>query len=279
MTDSNHEQEIRAWRAARLQKLTAEDGWTTLIGLYWLDPGENTFGCAATNRIVLTCAGLPEHIGTFTVSGHEVRFTADREARVFHAGRPVQSIGPLQDDTVGTPTVLNVGSVSFYLVERSGRLGIRVKDSQAAARVHFKGLEYFPADIKWRMDARVAAYSPPKRISIINVLGLEETMPSPGALMFKVDGKSLRLEAVLEPGERNWFVMFKDQTNGKQSYGAGRFLYVAPPVNGHTRIDFNKSYNPPCAFSAFATCPLAPPQNHLDIAVTAGELKYAGSDH
>lgn len=279
MTDTDYERQILAWRAERLRKLTAEDGWITLVGLYWLEPGENSFGRAESNRIVLDYPGVPENIGSFTVAGSAVRFSSASGAKVLHAGRPVQAIGPLQDDAANAPTVLNVGSLSFYLVERSGRLGIRVKDSRAEARVHFKGLEYFPVDSRWRLAARVVPYAPVKRVAIVNVLGLDETMDSPGALAFEFDGQAYRLDALSEPGERDWFVIFKDLTNGRQTYGAGRFLYVAPPVNGTTVIDFNKSYSPPCSFSAFATCPLPPQQNHLSIAVTAGELKYAGSSH
>lgn len=279
MADAEYEREILAWRAARLKKLTAEDGWTTLVGLFWLDPGDNSFGRAADNRIVMDYPGLPELVGTFQVTGCEVRFVAAPGTGVLHDGRSVRAIGPLADDAAGAPTVLAVGSLSIYLIERSGKLGIRVKDSRAEARTHFHGLEYFPVDPKWRIAARFEPYSPPRKIPITTVLGIEEEMPSPGALVFEVGGTSYRLDAVLEPGEHDWFVMFADATNGRQSYGAGRFLYVAPPVNGQTVIDFNKSYSPPCAFSAFATCPLPPPQNRLPIAVTAGELKYAGSDH
>lgn len=274
-----YQDEIREWQSRRLKKLLNEDGWTTLVGLFWLEPGENTFGRATDNRIAMDYPGLPEQVGTFQMVGREVRFMAAPDAKVFHQGRPVSAIGPLADDSALAPTVLAVGNLSFYLIERSSRLGIRVKDSRAEARVHFRGLEYFPVDPKWRIAARFEPYSPARKIPITTVLGMQEEMPAPGALVFEVDGMPYRLDAVLEAGERDWFVMFADATNGKQSYGAGRFLYVVPPANGETVIDFNKSYTPPCAFSAFATCPLPPPQNRLPIAVTAGELKYAGSDH
>ena len=279
MADTEYEREILAWQVQRLKKLTVTDGWTKLVGLLWLEPGDNSFGRAATNRLVLENPGVPEQVGAFKVTGREVRFVAAPGVNVRHAGWPVHTIGPLQDDAAGAPTVLNCGSMSFYLIERSGRLGIRVKDDQAESHVRFRGLEYFPIDPQWRLPARVEPYLPVKQIPIINVLGLEEIMDSPGALLFEAGGKVLRLEAVLEPGGHDWFVMFADHTNGKQTYGAGRFLYVEPPEDGKTMIDFNKSYNPPCSFSAFATCPLPPPQNRLPIAVTAGELKYAGNDH
>lgn len=274
-----YQDEIREWQSRRLRKLQYKDGWTTLVGLFWLESGENTFGRAASNNIVMDYPTLPERVGTFDVNGHEVRFTVASDINVLHDGRPVRAIGPLADDATGAPTVLTVGSLSFYLIERSGKLGIRIKDSQAQAHIHFRGLEYFPIEPKWRLAARFESYAPMKKIPIITVLGMEEEMQSPGALVFEVDGKSYRLDAVLEAGERDWFVMFADRTNGQQTYGAGRFLYVAPPTDGKTIVDFNKGYTPPCAFSAFATCPLPPPQNRLPIAITAGELKYAGSDH
>ncbi|MHB8405077.1 MAG: DUF1684 domain-containing protein [Gammaproteobacteria bacterium] len=275
----SYQQEIRDWQNRRLRKLTAADGWTTLVGLFWLEAGENSFGRAASNRIVMDYPGLPQQVGSFRVRGTRVSFSAAPGAAVMHAGQPVSNLDPLIDDAGGTPTLLNTGSVSFHLLERSGRLGIRVRDSAAAARVHFQGLEYFPIDEKWRLAARFAPYKPVKTVSIVTVLGMQEEMQSPGALVFEVDGQQHRLEVVLESGAIDYFVMFTDLTNGQQTYAAGRCLYVPPPVAGATVIDFNKAYNPPCCFTAFATCPLPPRQNRLPIAVSAGELKYSGGDH
>ena len=274
-----YQQEIRDWQNRRLRKLTAADGWTTLVGLLWLEDGENSFGRAASNRIVMDYPGLPQQVGTFRVRGTQVSFSAAPDAPVMHAGQPVSNLGPLIDDAGGTPTLLNTGSVSFHLLERSGRLGIRVRDSAAATRVHFRGLEYFPIDEKWRLAARFEPYQPVKTVSIVTVLGMQEEMQSPGTLVFEVDSRQHRLEAVLESGESDYFVMFTDLTNGMQTYAAGRCLYVSPSVGGATVIDFNKAYNPPCCFTAFATCSLPPLQNRLPIAVSAGELKYSGRDH
>jgi hypothetical protein len=174
---------------------------------------------------------------------------------------------------------LNIGTTSFYAIKRVDRFGVRVKDTNADARVSFKGLEYFPLDQAWRFEAKFKAYTPMKKIPIINILGMEEDMNSPGALVFDVGSTEYRLDTVLEDGETDYFVMFGDTTNGKLSYGAGRFLYVKPPVDGVTVLDFNKSYNPPCAFSHYATCPLPPQQNKLPLAIQAGELRYAGAGH
>jgi uncharacterized protein (DUF1684 family) len=273
-----YQQDIDQWRAARLDKVTGEDGWTTLVGLFWLKDGDNRFGSAPGNELSLSEGSLPEQTGTFKLDKGEIKFTSAPGAGVSSGGKTVTSL-KLVTDAAGEPTVLRRGTLSFYAIERIGRYGVRVKDTQAPARVHFKGLQYFPLDQKWRFAARFEAYAPMKKIPIVNILGMEENMDSPGALLFDVDGKTYRLDTVLEPGETDYFVMFADKTNGRDTYGAGRFLYVSPPKDGVTVLDFNKSYNPPCVFSPYATCPLPPAQNRLAVAVAAGELKYAGADH
>jgi uncharacterized protein (DUF1684 family) len=273
-----YQQDIDKWRSDRLGRLIGEDGWTTLVGLYWLKQGANRFGSQTGDELVLDGDKLPPLAGTFTLAQGSVTFSAAPDAGILHAGKPVTTL-KLVSDAAGDPTVLSRGSISFYAIERAGRMGVRVKDSAADARLHFKGLEYFPVDPKWRLQARFEPYTPMKKISIINILGMQEDMDSPGALSFTLDGKSYRLDAVLEQGETDYFIMFGDQTSGKQTYGAGRFLYASPPKDGVTVLDFNKSYNPPCAFSPYATCPLPPPQNKLPIAISAGELSYAGASH
>jgi uncharacterized protein (DUF1684 family) len=155
-----------------------------------------------------------------------------------------------------------------------------VKDHQNADRSSFAGLDYFPVNPKWILDAKYEAHVPHKMISIVNVLGMVEEMPSPGTLVFDVDGKTYRLAPVLEKGEKQWFIIFADATSGKETYGAGRYLYADPAgADGKVILDFNKSYNPPCAFTKFATCPLPPRQNRLPFRIEAGEKKYAASEH
>lgn len=276
-----YQKEIDDWRAGRLSKVAGPDGWTTLVGLYWLKPGANRFGRADGNELQLASPGFPAEAGRFDFDGKQVSFTAAKGVGVISGGQPVTNLKLLVDvdPDPKAPTVLNLGSVSFYAIQRADRYGVRVRDTQAEARTHFKGLDYFPLDQKWRFEAKFESYTPMKKIPIINILGMEEDMDSPGALLFDVGGKEYRLDTVLEQGETDYFVMFADQTSGKQTYGAGRFLYVKPPVDGKTVLDFNKSYNPPCTFSPYATCPLPPPENRLPLAITAGELKYAGSAH
>jgi uncharacterized protein (DUF1684 family) len=155
---------------------------------------------------------------------------------------------------------------------------LRVRDARARTRTGFVGIENFPIDVGWRYDARFEPHPPGKTIEIANVIGQLDAMPNPGAVVFERDGQTFRLEAV-DDGDGTLFLIFADRTNGKQTYGAGRFLYADAPVEGRTVVDFNRAYNPPCAFNAYSTCPLPPPENRLDLAVTAGEKTYAGPTH
>jgi uncharacterized protein (DUF1684 family) len=268
---------IGEWRAQRVAALTSDEGWLTLAGLFWLKDGDNSFGRAADNALVLDNAALDEHCGTFSVSGHAVRFTAAPASGVTHDGQPVSSL-ELSADTSGQPTVLASGTLRFFVIERAGNIGVRVRDLNNPHRTGFKGLSYFPVSTGWLLDARFEPYQPAHRIKIINILGMEQEYESPGAVVFEKDGREWRLDAVLEePGDRELFIMFADATSGHETYGAGRFLYVPLPSAGRTRLDFNKAYNPPCALNDFATCPLPPLQNHLKLRVEAGEKTYAGA--
>lgn len=273
-----YQKEITDWQTWRLDRAAGPDGWATLVGLYWFKEGANRFGSAPDNDLVLEGKALPAHTGSFTLAQGMISFTAAPGAAVQNGGKPVTTLA-LATDAEDNTTVLTHGSVTFYAIDRDDHYGLRVKDTAADARVHFKGLQYFQTDTQWRFEARFEPYAPMRKVTIINILGMEESFDSPGALVFEKDGKEYRLDAVLEDGETDYFVMFADQTSGRETYGAGRFMYVKPPKDGKTVLDFNKSYNPPCAFSPYATCPLPPPQNRLPIAVTAGELKYAGAGH
>ena len=168
--------------------------------------------------------------------------------------------------------------MSFYLVERGARFGLRVKDSEAPTRLNFVGLDYFDIDPGWRIEAKWEAYDPPRIVEEPNVLGEFEKVVVPGAAVFERDGKTIRVEPVIEtPGDVNLYLVFADRTSGKETYGAARFVYTEPPKDGKVIIDFNKAYNPPCVFTPYATCTLPTQQNRLDVRVTAGEKKYRGS--
>jgi hypothetical protein len=269
--------DLEQWQANRLARLTSDTGWLTLAGLFWLKDGNNTFGSASSNALRLDNPALAPKAGTFVKSGSAVRFVANPKAGITHDGKPVTTLD-LVPDTKGEPTVLESGPVSFFLIERVGQYGIRVRDKKSPHRAHFSGLQYFPISSDWAVEARFEPYQPHRHIPIINILGMEENMDCPGALVFSKDGREWRLDAVLEePDADELFVMFADATSGKETYGAGRFLYLPLPVNGKVPLDFNKAYNPPCAFNNFATCPLPPPQNRLALRVDAGEKSYDGA--
>ncbi|MEJ0037506.1 MAG: DUF1684 domain-containing protein [Gammaproteobacteria bacterium] len=273
-------QNVEQWKARRLASLTSETGWLTLTGLYWLEAGQNTFGRAKSNTLVLDNPSLAERAGSFVVEGRKVRFVARKGANVTHDGKPVSAI-ELASDLTSDPTMLKSGSLTFYLIERVGKLGVRVRDSANPHRKNFTSLEYFPVDDSWVVDARFEPYNPRKKVPIINILGMQEDMDAPGALVFTHEGREYRLDALLEdPADKEFFIMFADGTSGKETYGAGRFMYVSlPSKDAVVRLNFNKAYNPPCAFNTFATCPLPPPQNKLmSVRVEAGEKTYAGHE-
>jgi len=265
---------IADWRAKRLASLTGPTGWLTPIALYWLKDGENSFGRSPTEAFSLDDAALAADTGAFVLKDGRVQYIAHASKAMTYLGKPVTSMD-LVSDVHDKPTELIAGSLHFMLIERVGHLGIRVRDSVSPNRLQFKGLQYFPVRADWHIQARFEPYVPERHIPIANILGMTEDMTSPGAIVFEHDGRSWRLDTILEaPGDHELFVMFSDATSGKQTYGAGRFLYVALPDADRIDVDFNKAFNPPCAFTNFATCPLPPQQNRLALAIDAGELKY-----
>ncbi len=262
------------WRAQRLASLTSETGWLTPVALYWLKDGQNSFGRSADRAFSLDDASLPDDAGVFVVKKGHVRYVAHAPAVLSFLGKPVTDL-ELVSDAGAKPTELIAGSLHFGLIERAGRLGIRVRDSVSPNRKQFRGLQYFPLRADWHLQARFEPYVPEHHIPIVNVLGMSMEMNSPGAIVFERDRHTWRLDTILEePGDQELFVMFSDATSGKETYGAGRFLYVGLPIADHIDVDFNEAFNPPCAFTDFATCPLPPPQNQLSLAIEAGELKY-----
>jgi uncharacterized protein len=279
MDQSSYADEIEKWCKARVEEMTGEEGWLSLVGLFWLSPGQNRFGGDSSNEIVLPKNRAPNFAGTLRLDDGVVRLEVKPGVVITSEGKPVTSLA-LQTDADGKPTRLNLGTLSFYVIKRGERLGLRVKDKQNPARSRFAGINSYPLNPKWRIEARFEAYNPTKQIPIANVLGMVEDQPSPGAVVFEVDGKTYRLDAIQEKGTSKLFIIFADKTNGRATYGAGRYLYAAAPgADGKLIVDFNKSENPPCAFTSYATCPLPPRQNRLPFQVEAGEQKYAGSEH
>jgi len=248
--------EIATWRVQRESALKAEDGWLSLAGLFWLHEGANRFGTDDSNDIVLTDG--PARAGVFALQHGQIAMTMNGSTRALKAD---------------SADVVEVGRLRLFLIQRGERVGIRVKDPQSQARREFHGIESFPAKEAWRVTARFV--SEPRKIPILNVLGQTEPSDSPGYAVFQLAGQEYRLHPILEePGAKQLFFIFRDLTSGKETYAAGRFLDTDLPKDGRVVLDFNKAYNPPCAFTPYATCPLPPPENRLSVRIEAGEKKY-----
>jgi uncharacterized protein (DUF1684 family) len=270
----DYPQQVRAERTQRVAELTKADGWLTLIGLHFLEPGSNSVGSAAGNRIVLAVG--PAQLGTVVLSAAgAATFTAAAGAEVSIDGKPSNSADLHPDGQGMRHTLVTSGTVSFFLLERGGRLALRVKDSEAERRTRFLGLDYFPVDPSWRIEARWVPFDPPREIPITNVLGNVSREKATGKAVFQRGGRSYELTPVVEgPGEPLFFI-FADLTSDVSTYHM-RFLDADQPKDGKVILDFNLAETPPCGFTPFATCPLPPKENHLDLAVTSGEKSYRG---
>jgi uncharacterized protein len=264
--DSAYVSELEQWRADRELRLKAPDGWLTLVGLFWINEGTSTIGSDPLSDVPLPTA-LPKRVGTIEVKGKETRFTP--------AAGVALKPGILINDNQPNFEPLSIGTVTFYLIERGGRRGIRVKDMQSPARTNFAGLDWYPPDPTWNVEAKLA--SAPHKVTFETEIGVKQEGDSPGYLDFDRAGQHYRFEPVTEDDEL--FLVIRDATSGKTTYAASRFLYAKlPDAQGRTHLDFNKAYNPPCVFTAYATCPLPPSQNRLTTPIEAGEKKYLGHE-
>jgi hypothetical protein len=275
--DPNYVKEINEWDHKRINRLKADDGWLNLVGRFWLEQGESTFGSAKDNDIVVESSKLPEYIGSFFFVDSIVTFKAKDGVEVLHNGNQIKEI-VLIDDQKKDITVLQIGSIKFNLIVRDTLYGIRFRDLNSDLVKNFKGVERFPIDESWKINAKFEAYNPVKEIDVPNVLGQISKEKCPGAVVFERDGKIYRIDAVDE-GEDKLFLIIADKTSGEETYGGGRFIYVnKPDSTGTILLDFNKAYNPPCVFTKYATCPLPPLQNYLKLKIEAGEKVY-GEGH
>ncbi|MFL6276579.1 MAG: DUF1684 domain-containing protein [Blastocatellia bacterium] len=263
--------QAKQWRAERDTELKADDGWLTLAGLFWLKEGDNRIGSDPTGDILLPEGSAPARLGVITFHDGHATLRVTGDAQVTLNGKPVATV-ELQSDEHQKPDVLRLGGLSFHVIKRGARYGVRVKDLNSAARREFTGRRWYPANSSYRVMADFVAYGQPRQVDIINKLGDVIKMTSPGYAVFKLKGKAYRLDALDEEGKL--FFVFGDLTNGKTTYGAGRFLYADAAKSGKVVMDFNQAVNPPCAFTPFATCPLPPRQNRMKTAIAAGELNY-----
>jgi uncharacterized protein len=271
-----HRNEINTWHAKRLKEVKAPNGWLNLIGLYWLEPGVNTFGSGSDNALVFSNTSLPAKAGHFLLQGDTVTLIAEKAVVIKNEADTIQNEIVFNAATK-TSRVLEYGTIRWNIIKRDEKVGVRVRDLASKAVTDFKGVERFPVDINWRLPARFEKGDSLRTIEVTNIIGQTVAQPSPGTIVFTVNDVEHRLD-VME-GNEEFFIVFADATTGTETYGGGRFIYVKKPdAEGNTIIDFNKAYNPPCVFSPYATCPLPPPQNHLKLKVVAGEKAF-GSEH
>ncbi len=268
-----HDNEL--WREQRLTELLAVDGWTSLVGLHWLELKAHYIGSGSTSGIRLAVG--PPRLGMVAREGNDWYFSPEPGVAMQVDGQPVKGRIAFHGDHHETPTLIHFddGKGVLSLIERGPRFALRVRHSDAPARTHFTHLDYWPADPSWRITARFVPHDVNKTLPIVDITGLTTEQFNAGAIEFERDGRTWRLEALGAPGEPLQ-VIFADRTSGRGSYAAGRYIDVdVPNDKAEVVIDFNRAYNPPCAFTPFATCPLPPPENRMDMPVEAGEKVYA----
>jgi uncharacterized protein (DUF1684 family) len=271
--------EIAQWRSERVGRLTAPDGWLSIIGLHWLQVGDTSVGSAEDNRVRLSAG--PAYLGI-------VRLAADGNVAFLAAPGSLANVDgaaagehPLAlTYGSGKPSLVAARNVSFFVIKRGEKIGLRVRDMESARRTGFVGIDYFEIDPAWRIEAQWVPFEQPRMIPITNALGQTSPTPAPGKAVFTRDGRTFELLPILDGGPNDpLFFIIADATSGVETYEASRFLYAAPPKDGKVILDFNRAQNPPCAFTPFATCPLPPQENRLPIRVTAGEKAYRGEAH
>ncbi len=263
---------LEQWRKERLAHLTRPDGWTTLVGLYWLKDSVQTYGSASDNTIVFP-EKAPDYIGRFFLSDGGVKGEITTDAPVLLDGKPSKGIVELHTDVEDSTNYYTYQSLQWHIIKRGSQYGIRLKDTLNAARFALRSLPHFPVDKKWIVDAKFTPAAKTDTVHVLNAVGINSALHPEGTLSFEIDGEPYTFIA-LDGGPDELFVVMGDVTTGDETYGGGRFLDIPRPdsTTGHTVIDFNKAYNPPCVYSEYATCPLPLQENVLPVAVRAGEI-------
>jgi uncharacterized protein (DUF1684 family) len=274
--DPAYVQSFEKWKADQTADL--KENWLSLAGLFWLKPGANSFGSDPSSQIVFPKG--PAHAGEFELNGKDVSLKLQPEARAVIDGKAVTT-AKLAPDTSEHVTHVEMGTLQFHVIVRGERVGVRVRDTDSVAARNFKGMVFFPLDMNYRVTATWVPADGKKMVEIPNVLGDVTAQPVPGVVTFKVNGEEQRLTALGGDAKTGLFFVFNDLTAKSDTYPGGRFLDTGPIVDGHVVLDFNRAYNPPCAVTPYATCPLAPKENRLAVAIPAGEKfdKAARAQH
>ena len=278
---AEHRADVEKWRQTRDERLRSAEGWLSLVGLEWIEEGTSRLGSAPGAEVKFP-ATAPASLGTIERRGEALFFTPEPgvEVRAGDPPAPVTARIELRSDLEEEPTMLRQGSFVFHVIRRGDRWALRIKDGSSPVLAGFEGMEYYPLRPDWRITARFEPSPPGTTIQVPNILGTIDDSPSQGKVVFERDGHESRIAAIDE-GDGRLFLVFGDETNGKGTYGGGRFVYADPPAPGETTVvvDFNKAYNPPCVFTPYATCPLPPREHRLPFPVEAGEKLWAGYEH
>jgi uncharacterized protein len=275
--DTAYVKEVEAWRAEREANLEKDDSWLTVAGLYWLRDGENWIGTAAENDFVLPEGSAPPVVGVFELHDGKTTFRPQRGVVVTQYGKPFETAS-LASGEPGEKDAVSIGKLSMWVHNSGARLAIRLRDLDSSIRKEFTGLVWFPVDPAFRVTATFTPYPKPREVEILNMLGDIERYQSPGTLAFQLGGESVRMEPVLNSNGGLWLI-FRDGTSGRDTYPAARFLQADPPRGSEVVLDFNKAYNPPCAFNPHTTCPMPAKENRLKVPIEAGEKDYHKKGH
>jgi uncharacterized protein (DUF1684 family) len=276
--DLAYVKKVEAWRQDQDRDLRTAEGWLSVVGLSWLQEGKNSVGSSKSARVKLPSSAPSEFGNIDFTNGDPILRIAPKSTFTVPGGlNPLETqngetVIHLQPDSTGRPTKIVTGSITFEVIKRGARTGVRVWDSKSRELADFKGCKWYPVDPSYRIEAEFVPYAGSKSIPIKNILGDIAPAPTPGYVKFTIGGKSCQLQAI--SAGSSLFFNFHDLTSGVDTYPAGRFLDAPAPKDGKVILDFNQATNPSCAFTAFATCPLPPAANFLDVAIPAGEKTH-----
>ena len=266
------------WRAERDQEMQSPTSWLTIAGLLWLEEGENTFGTDANNPVQFPEGSAPPVAGKFILKTDQTKLVSSSAAELKHEGKVIQEM-VLKSDADGRADLISLNDLRFWVIKRGDRYAIRLRDLNAPPFNAYNGLHFFPINQNFKLKGEFVPYTPPKTVEVATVIGTINIMTSPGYVKFNIDGKEYRLDGFGAPPQpESLFFVFKDGTSGEETYGASRFMGAQVFEGDSVDMNFNRAYNPPCAYTPYATCPLPPPQNVLDVRIEAGEKNY-GKGH
>ncbi len=270
-------QDELAWREKRDKEMRAPTSWLNIAGLFWLKEGENRFGISENNPIKLPEGSAPPFAGSFLLDNGTVTVSAEQDTELKIEGHIIHKFTLKGDDT-GKPDVVELNDLRMWVIKRFDRSAIRLRDLNHLPFKNYTGLDFYPPKEKYKLEAEFHSFPEPKKVEVGTAIGENTEMNSPGYVTFKIDGKFYRLDA-FSGKPKTLFFIFGDDTNGKETYDASRFMEADIMSDGKVDLNFNRAYNPPCAYTTYASCPLPPPQNQLKTSILAGEKKYPDSLH